>query len=144
MDLEALFPRLSGSPYRRTSPADTGYNCFAWAAGESHRWWEAHPDAGQYWPTGPTEDWSVDIVVAAYATLGYVTCLDGNPEPTLDKIAVYVRDGEPTHAARLLPSGMWTSKLGAEDDIEHTLDGLDGREYGSAAVFLSRPAPAVP
>jgi hypothetical protein len=124
MDLEALFPRLAGTPYRRTGPADTRYNCFAWAAGETHRWWEAHPDAGEYWPTGLTEDWTIDVVVAAYAALGYVPCADGNPEAGVDKVAIYVRDGQPTHAARLLPSGLWTSKLGAQDDIEHVLVGL--------------------
>jgi hypothetical protein len=142
MDLESLFPRLTSAPYRRTSPADTRYNCFAWAAGESHRWWEPHPDAGHYWPTGPTEDWSGDVILAAYRTLGYLVCADGTAESGIEKVAIYVKDGEPTHAARLLPTGMWTSKLAAEDDIEHTLDGLTGMEYGSPVLFLSRPAAA--
>jgi hypothetical protein len=139
---ELLFPNLSSTPYHVTSPADPTYNCFSWAAGESHRWWEAHPDAGHFWPTGHTTDWSIDIVIDAYRTIGYAVCDDGSPESGVEKVVIYVKDGEPTHAARQLPSGMWTSKLGAEDDLEHTLDGLTGAEYGAPVVFLKRTMPA--
>jgi hypothetical protein len=46
----------------------------------------------------------------------------------------------PKHAARSLPNGAWTSKLGDDEDIEHsTLAVLEGREYGRAKVFLKRP-----
>ena len=136
---ESLFPNLTTTPYRITSPADTKYNCFAWAAGESHRWWEAHPDAGHYRPTGQTIDWSVDVVTDALRTLGYVLCNDGSLEGGVEKVVIYVLDSEPTHAARQLANGMWTSKLGAEDDLEHTIDGLTGTEYGAPTVFLKRP-----
>lgn len=52
--------------------------------------------------------------------------------------------GEPTHAARQLPSGAWTSKLGEWEDIEHdTLEALEGSEgrgeaYGRVALILKR------
>jgi hypothetical protein len=144
MDPVSIFPGLASSPFRITSPPTIQYNGFAWAAGESHRWWEAHPQAGHYWPSGLTQDWSVDVVIAAYATLGFSPCSDGLPELGREKIAIYIKDGEPTHAARLLPNGLWTSKLGAEDDLEHTLDGLVGSEYGLPDVFLSRPLSAIP
>jgi len=142
MSPESLFPNLSKTPYRVTSPPDTTYNCFAWVAGESHRWWEAHPDAGHFWPTGYTTDWSIDVVIDAYRTVGYTACHDGSLEHGVEKVAIYVKDGEPTHAARQLLGGTWTSKLGAEDDLEHTIDGLTGTEYGAPAVFLGRPVSA--
>jgi hypothetical protein len=138
MSLESIFPRLSLTPYRVTSPSDPLYNCFAWAGGESHRWWEPIADAGYYWPIGPTDDWSVDVVVAAFRALGYEVCADGQLEPEAEKVAIYVRGDEPTHAARQVPSGVWTSKLGPEQDIEHTLDGLAGSTYGMPSVFLNR------
>lgn len=71
--------------------------------------------------------------------VGYAPCADGSPEAGVEMVAIYVRGGEPAHAARLLPSGHWTSKLGAQEDIEHTLDGLEGTTYGSPVVFLRRP-----
>jgi hypothetical protein len=43
-------------------------------------------------------------------------------------------DGEPTHAARQLPNGKWTSKLGRWQDIEYELDGLVGKMYGTVTV----------
>jgi hypothetical protein len=47
-------------------------------------------------------------------------------------------DGEPTHAARQLPNGKWTSKLGRWQDIEHELDGLVGEMYGTVKQILKR------
>jgi len=138
MDLESIFPGLANTPFQITSPSTTVYNCFAWAAGESHRWWEAHPDAGHYWPNGHTPDWSIDVVIAAFSTVGFAVCSNGDPESGVEKIAIYCRDGEPTHAARLKADGTWTSKLGVDVDIEHTLDGISGDEYGIPTAYMSR------
>jgi hypothetical protein len=44
------------------------------------------------------------------------------------------------HAARQLPSGRWTSKIGVLEDIEHSLRDLEGDEYGTATVLMKRPA----
>ena len=81
----------------------------------------------------------VDLFLAA----GYELCGDGNLEDGYEKIAIYAKDGEPTHAARQLGDGRWTSKLGKYEDIEHdSLDALNGEgfgEYGSVALFMVRP-----
>jgi len=47
-------------------------------------------------------------------------------------------DGEPTHVARQLPSGRWTSKMGFLEDIEHTVDALRGFYYGAVTQILKR------
>jgi hypothetical protein len=59
----------------------------------------------------------------------------------MDKVALYMTsDGEISHAARQLPSGRWTSKLGAYEDIEHnTLAAIEGDAYGMVAQILKRP-----
>ena len=45
----------------------------------------------------------------------------------------------PTHAARQLPNGWWTSKLGPSFDIEHaTPEAVAGGVYGDPVLFLSR------
>ena len=64
-----------------------------------------------------------------------------NTRKATKKIAIYVNpDGKPTHAARQLSSGQWTSKLGQLEGIEHNiLEGLTGSEYGTVAVMMKRP-----
>jgi len=48
----------------------------------------------------------------------------------------------PLHVARQLPSGRWSSKLGALQDIEHDLHDLEGTEYGSVVLVMKRTLPA--
>lgn len=75
----------------------------------------------------------------AYQTLGYKSCNDETLEIGYEKTALYVNDkGTPVHAARQLTSGMWTSKLGALEDIEHELEGLTGERYGNVGQVLRR------
>ena len=75
-------------------------------------------------------------------------CADGTLEAGFEKVALYASaSGNVTHAARQMPSGAWTSKLGVMEDIEHaTLSGLedDGTQpdgYGRVVQFLTRPLP---
>lgn len=81
----------------------------------------------------------------AYETLGYDLCYDERLEEGVEKIALYGIDNpdgtiEPTHAARQLSSGEWTSKLGPFEDISHTsLDDLNGPTYGHKICCMSRP-----
>jgi hypothetical protein len=53
---------------------------------------------------------------------------------------IYVdSSGTPTHMARQLSNGNWTSKLGDAEDIEHAqLEQLEGDIYGVAYQFLRR------
>lgn len=79
--------------------------------------------------------------IEAFRTLGYEPCDGAGLEPDVEKVAVYADDaGAPTHAARQLPTGAWTSKLGREEDIEHRdLTGVEGDEYGHVVQLLRRP-----
>jgi hypothetical protein len=139
-DLEGDFPHLARSPYTVTSPSTPEYNCIAWAAGETERWW--WPVAGffAYWPpTIPLQE-TLDAFIKAFSTLGFIPCEDPHIEHGHEKIALYVdENGKPTHAARQLPNGRWTSKLGQSQDIEHELEGITGSVYGSVAQVLKRP-----
>ena len=76
---------------------------------------------------------------AAFAAVGYAVCLNGELKAGVEKIVLYVKEDRPTHAARQLPDGWWTSKLGQEADIEHdTPETVGGGIYGEPNVFLSR------
>jgi len=137
-EIEAAFPGLIKGGFSITSPSTADYNCIAWAAADTGNWWDPHPD--YFWPSGIPRKYSVEAYIRAYETLGYTLCSTADYEQGYEKIAIYVNpDGEPTHAARQLESGHWTSKLGQIEDIEHeTLAGVEGKEYGSATAFMKR------
>jgi hypothetical protein len=146
--LEFLFPGLKPEEYRLTSPASRAYNCIAWAAGDISRWWwpDADPDTDSvYWPSEAPREETIEAFLTAFATLGYAPCDRADPEPGFEKIALYaLLTGVPTHAARLLPSGSWTSKLGTMEDLEHTLSSLEGTAYGHVVRILRRPFSSPP
>lgn len=140
LELEHIFPNLKLTPYRLTSPRTSEYNCIAWAADENDRWWWPDPHGVAYWPKDVPREVTLKAFIAAYGTRGYSSCDEEELEPGYDKIAIYVdRDGKPTHAARQLESGDWTSKCGHLNDITHTLDGLKDSGYGRVGQLMKRP-----
>jgi hypothetical protein len=138
--LEAVFPQLRQTGYRITSPADRVYNCIAWAAGRTHQWWWpiGRIDPDDYWPPGVPEEETISAFVQAFHTLGYGEAPNDELREGIEKVALYARNDKPTHAARQLGSGLWTSKLGNAVDIEHTLAGLVGDKYGQVVKILQR------
>jgi len=136
---ESLFPDLARTGFRITSTPNPAYNCIAWAVGETTKWWWPDPDGFDYWPPGIPRERTVPAFVQALATVGFSPCDYDSLEPGWEKVAIYATGEGPTHAARQLPIGAWTSKLGPDDDIEHTLMGLCGLAYGSVVEFLRRP-----
>ena len=85
------------------------------------------------------DDFTIISVTAVYARLGFLPCgMDVTLEEGVDKVAIYAIGDEATHAARQLPNGLWTSKLGPYEDITHTLKGLEGGEYGYVVGILRR------
>jgi hypothetical protein len=130
------FPTLWLHPLTVTSPASSEYNCIAYAAGRPDtRWW---PEENSWWPPElPLID-TMDNFLAAFTLLRYESCDNGDLEDGFEKICFYAVEGDPQHAARQRPSGEWTSKLGEDVDIVHTLAGLAGDTYGNSAVFMKR------
>ncbi len=70
-------------------------------------------------------------------------------EEGFQKIAIHVDNyNKPTHAARQLQTGEWTSKLGDNyvdtrglHDVEHEYDALSGNtisEYGNIAIIMKK------
>ena len=130
------FPRSTAAHCRRTSLADVTYNCVAWAAGDTSRWWQS----GVYWPV-PTSrtDYGIGSLERALQSLGYEVCRDESLEPDFEKVAIYGFGFFYTHAARQLPNGKWTSKLGKAEDIEHdSPDDIAGGIYGEVVQFMRR------
>ena len=137
----ANFPDLEGSGYQITSEIDYGYNCIAWAAGKTDNWW--WPDEDGYWPEPKPAEITLGAVVAIFTSLGYEGCDTPDHEPGYEKVALYGKaDDDPTHAAREIGPGLWSSKIGQNEDITHTLDGLAGPLYGTPRRFMRRQLPA--
>jgi len=78
-----------------------------------------------------------------YTTLGYERCNTGYFNKAFGNIVIFAdAAGVPTHAARQLKSGKWTSTWEPNVDIEHgTPDALNGPDYGARALVMRRPRP---
>jgi hypothetical protein len=138
--LFVLFPKLRTAPFRVTSSRDPVYNCIAWAAGATDDWWWPLEDPDEaYWPEGVARLRTMETFRAVFATLGYDVCPSEEREIGFEKVALFADAlGLPTHAARQLPDGLWTSKLGKGEDIEHLLHDLEGDLYGTVALVMKR------
>lgn len=146
--VQTAFPGLMGTGWDITSERTPSYNCIAWAAGKSDRWWWPTQGfgtsaglGGHYWPPGVPRQVTIFAFQQAYATEGYVPCPTGVLEDGYEKIAIYANSaGAPTHAARQLPDGRWASKLGPSHDIEHdAADHIGGTSYGEVVMYMRRP-----
>jgi hypothetical protein len=138
MNANEDFPRLMPENYRPTSLAAIDYNCVAWAAGDTENWWQP----GVFWPTQKLpDDFGISAPEDAFKTLGFEPCDDDRPELGVEKVALYGNNFLYTHAARQLPDGKWTSKLGKAEDIEHdTPDVVAGGIYGEVVEIMRRPS----
>jgi primase-polymerase (primpol)-like protein len=133
------FPHLTDVNQKKASEPDPLYNCIAWAFKDNTRhWW---PNAKRsYWPVNIGSSIStMDAFENWFSADGWEKIPNKDSEKGYEKIALYALNGSPTHAARLLDSGKWTSKLGASIDLLHDLTDLEGPEYGSViAIYRKR------
>jgi hypothetical protein len=143
ISLELRFQSLKKSSYCVTSKITPTYNCVAWAAGETDRpWWPIpYPSAPYYWPESDKDELLEDFI-SGFGTLGYISCDSGNLEEGYEKIAIYINEeSEISHMARQLNTGLWTSKCGNFEDIQHNLEDLEGAHgygYGEVCHFMKR------
>ena len=97
-----------------------------------------------FWPSEVPRENTMAAFAAAFGTLGYTLCDGGSLETGYEKVALYAltvrNESVPTHAARQLPNGWWTSKLGSLEDIEHaSVEDVNGPRYGNPVLFMRRP-----
>ena len=141
LNREVRFPNLKPGEYQVTSDETPEYNCIAWAAGDSTRLWA--PVHGLYWPESAPREETLAGFRAVFESLGYQDCSTDDLEPDFERIAIFVdAEGVPTHVARQLENGKWTSKLGSWEDIEHEhLHALAGSAsmYGIVSLIMRRP-----
>ncbi len=133
------FPNTSQEPFVITSPQTTFYNCIAWAFGDDTKWYWPDPDEMYFWPDNIPRTIEINSFIELYKLIGYEICKTDELENGFEKVAIFVDiNGYPTHAARQLTNGLWTSKLGREYDIKHSIYSMNNSVYGNATVFMSR------
>lgn len=147
------FPKLQEDRYfRLTSPATPKYNCIAWAAAQDEcNLWPynnegvpAKSNGARFrWPRGIARDLSVESFHNLFRLNGFEPYDGTQLESGYEYICLYVNtDNEVTHAARQLPDGTWTSKLGQYQDIRHSLHSLEGEIYGKVHCIMRRQIPS--
>ena len=133
------FPALAADGYEIVGEPSGEYNCIAYAAGDTDRWWSYEEPGYWYWPEHASRTPSISSLVAVFAGLDYEPCVDAGVEDGYTKVALYQSNGQWTHAARQMPSGYWRSKLGDGALVEHyTLQSLVGTMYGVVHCIMRR------
>jgi hypothetical protein len=135
-----------------TSSSTVDYNCFAWAASKDDEWWDPNPMKEGYWPPDVLRQETLQSYIAAYQTIDYEICDGEDFEEGFEKIAIYVNDiGKPAHAARQLPGGEWTSKIGVWEDVKHEFSEkfifeIRGKtiDYGKIAAVMRKKIKNLP
>jgi hypothetical protein len=136
---DPIFANLAVADYQVTSKATEEYNCISWSVHVEDQVIWPDEDEQFSWPVNLPRSESVEVFTEFFVAAGYELCDDGELDAAYEKVALYVDDGLVVHAARQLPNGRWTSKLGAECDICHNmLGGLEGPVYGQVSVYLRR------
>ena len=135
--LSAAFPNLASAGFAIVGQPSERYNCIAYAAGDTGRWW--WPDGVNYWPPGAPLTDSIASLKEVFAGLGYEICDDSSAEADCQKVALYEWDGKMQYAALQLPHGRWRSKMGQGPVIEHpNPDALSDGIYGRASIIMRR------
>ena len=142
--LEQQFPKLLADPaFKRTSKETPEYNCISWAMVCSDRWTQCPAgtrvyDGVSWWPPEALNGSDISCLIDAFKKMGHEVCPTCDLEDGYRKVALYCdADGHWTHAARLLHTGYWTSKLGAWIDIQHGDPySIEGPAYGRVYCFM--------
>ncbi|HKR59036.1 MAG TPA: hypothetical protein VJS64_04830 [Pyrinomonadaceae bacterium] len=149
--VQSQLENLTDGSFEKTSDVSGAYNCIAHAAYDSRRkWWPIplqHARLDRHWPDGVPRRRTIRVFRLAFEKEGYELCDDGSLEEGFEKVVLYVSDtataedplNAPTHMARQLPCGKWTSKLGEDIDIVHDIpERVTGRVYGRIELYMRR------
>lgn len=152
-----IFPKLeTDRHFSIQSPKTPEYNCIAWAMGFDDRWVDPSPDFDisrkKWWPDGVARGLNPATLIEAFKHLGFIECSDDRYEEGFDKVALYkisplkdsytgktIADEGWTHAARVLSSDLYHSKMGGLFDIYHRSGNVfGGTIYGNIYQFMKR------
>lgn len=129
------------SLFKVTSRLNENYNCIAWAMNLDDVWIGNPPRlyVKFWWPLREPICSDPDVLIRAFEEVGFQKCDDDSHEDGYDKVALYQKDGEWSHAARVLSSTEYHSKLGEHCDIHHGSDAdFIKEQYGEKYAYMKR------
>jgi hypothetical protein len=140
------FPNMTIINSTQTSNESFDYNCIAWALEINNAWFwpddKSKIKQTSFWPKQLPNKENRTAFVKLFELYGFRVNPrnDCSHELSKKKIAIYFDSlGKPTHAARQLPNGNWTSKIGDDIDIEHkSLEVLEGPAYGKVGTIMEK------
>jgi hypothetical protein len=149
-NIEESMPNIVGH-YQETSLATIDYNCLSWAVGRIDTYLDPELNhVGYTWPDNVEREWTAKGCSKVLAHYGYSEeSGDTSFEDDYVKVVMYVdKSGTPTHFARQIHGGKWTSKLGDKVDIVHDnlecMAGDDFEHYGTVRyIFRKRAQKAI-
>jgi hypothetical protein len=137
--MQEVFPNANNGNWQATSPATPLYNCLSWALQVDSRSIWPDEDFDHGWSPQLPRTEALANIVRFLELCGFSTAQDGTLVQGIEKIALYVKNGEVKHFARQLPNGYWTSKLGPQADVQHSdVSVFEGTAYGRATTFVQR------
>jgi len=135
--LKRLFRNSDAESFIETSAPTNTYNCIAWALEDMTEWY--WPGYKTFWPKNILREETLDAFRMLFESKGYYICDSRDSEAGYQKIAIYTNGNNvPTHAARQLPDGLWTRKLGEGQDISHTIESMSDGFYGNVAMIMKK------
>lgn len=132
--------------YQIRSPRDDHYNCFGFAVNDLHHWWEPldYKSARYTWCTVPTkEEPTIRNYIRCLNRLGFKRVFFpyiSKPNPKEYRIvALYSKDKKFfEHISYQDKDGVWKSKCGGWEDIEHQESTTINEDYGIPIAIFKR------
>jgi len=142
-DLISEFPQLASEDYEIVGDPTDQYNCIAYAAGDTSRWWEHNEN--YHWPDHASRSNSMESLKQVFLGLGFQPCAnDSGVEGGYQKVVLYEQEGSWAHAAIQMPNGRWRSKIGRGPVIEHqSPQSLSSGIYGEPTTYMRRATGAM-
>lgn len=135
------FPHSKANPFLITSEKSLRYNCIAYVYGDYSRpYWPDPNPLKFFWPPHLPRIKHLSSFIDLYSSIGYQVCPNGDLELPIEKIAIFGNSvNDPTHAAKQLTTGAWSSKLGGNHDVSHSIQNISGGIYGHVLTYMCRP-----
>lgn len=107
--------------------------------GFNDRWVDTVVSPGHWWPDGVQRSTSLQALIDAFLAVGFEQTDNGLFEEGYDKVALFQKDGEWTHASRIESDNVEYSKFGGSFDGLHSHNIFSDSIYGNEYAYMRRP-----
>lgn len=120
------------------SPQTPVYNCIAFAMGTIDRWVDCASQPWHWWPP-VCKGCSICCLIDVFKYFGFEECgMDDSFDSDYDKVALYEKNSNWTHAAKIVDEGIYHSKFGESFDGIHSRGDVLELQYGKPCIIMRR------